>query len=121
MAGGYYYLVNKGRKRVMYGPFSNADDAEYASYFAQSEDGVTGPHSATPYEKFPFSVAFYDENEVEAILDDPSWVGMTSVEVKRPSTLKMHKSWRDLFNEYPDEGSLSEQAKRVYARFLRSR
>ena len=89
-----YVVRNKGKARVLYGPFPDQSSAQRASFFNHPVED-RDKYLDKP-RMFPYGVESYDQTEIESLTETPGDYGLTKVEVKPPARLTMHPSWKPM-------------------------
>ena len=95
-SGNYYYVVDRGRHRTLYGPYETRKDAAYAAYFHKP---VSERDSMPANIFFSRGVQYYDEAEVEMLRDVPGDYDLKSVKLIRRAP-PMHASWKESDAEF---------------------
>lgn len=104
-----YFVLVRGKRHLVYGPYASRDEAARAGYFTKSiakRDLCAVGHSPGGWNAF-FSAGVneYDDREVEYLSRHPedNIPGCESFEVRPPEKLPMETSWKLFKKEYgPD-------------------
>jgi hypothetical protein len=95
VGAGFYVVFRNGTTSDFYGPFADEEAAKKASYFGQP----ISISDKMPFYMYPFHVESYDENEIQALNNDPAEItnGDCTDAKFHPAHIPMHSSWKELF------------------------
>lgn len=102
-ASAYYYVVDRGRNRTIYGPFDTEKEAEYGGYFAKpvtERDKQLAKRAAHVY--FMRGVQNYSAEEIKSLQRYPEEFELKSVQLRAGSP-PMHASWKAFDKDFRDE------------------